>query len=199
MQKIVEPKYLSRIPNEKLQDFKFNDYIIPLASIDFGYEFNTFLATCKLTKDQVMYIKERCKTFAVDLITEVQARLPDNVDTLLMFKCLHPNVVLSGKESISKIGDRYRNVIEDMDELENEWSSLTLDEWPQTSKANIVPFLGRNMGKEKLCRRESVSKCNIIGFGFTVSSLLKCIGGKSLFQNEQHSFKVTKSTTCQVS
>lgn len=140
LQKIVEPKYLSRIPNEKLQDFKFNDYIIPLASIDFGYEFNTFLATCKLTKDQVMYIKERCKTFAVDLITEVQARLPDNVDTLLMFKCLHPNVVLSGKESISKIGDRYRNVIEDMDELENEWSSLTLDEWPQTSKANIVSF-----------------------------------------------------------
>lgn len=59
LQKIVEPKYLSRIPNEKLQDFKFNDYIIPLASTDFGYEFNTFLATCRLTKDQVMYIKDR--------------------------------------------------------------------------------------------------------------------------------------------
>lgn len=76
LQKIVEPTFLSRIPNEKLQDFKFNDYIIPLASIDFGYEFNTFLATCKLTKDQVMYIKDRCKTFAVDLIINRGASPP---------------------------------------------------------------------------------------------------------------------------
>lgn len=79
--------------------------------------------------------------YAIDLITEVQTRLPENLDTLLMLKHFHPSTAMfPSKESISSVAARHRNVIKDMDDFENEWTSLSLEKWPQSCRNNTTSF-----------------------------------------------------------
>ena len=44
----------------------------------FGHDFNTLLAS-------------RCRNFVVEVVSQVQMRIPDNFSTLLMLKCCEPN------------------------------------------------------------------------------------------------------------
>ncbi|KAK4297981.1 hypothetical protein Pmani_029642 [Petrolisthes manimaculis] len=138
---VVNPKHLSKCSDENLPKLKFLDHVMPCEAMNFGYEFNTFAVACSLTKVQVQYVKERCKEFVIELINQVQMRLPDNVETLLMLKNFHPSIATSQiKDSVAQIGARYRSTFEDLDGLENEWSSIGLQQWPKSCLGNLISF-----------------------------------------------------------
>ncbi|KAK7085541.1 hypothetical protein SK128_009658 [Halocaridina rubra] len=130
MQIVVEPSHLS---NENLPNLKFLDHILPLEHVSYSYDFITVSNACVLNKDLVTYVKQRFKTFVIEFITQVQKRLPENADILLMMKRFHPRIAISpAKESIAPIGAKYRSTFEDIDGLANEWSAMGLTQWPQT-------------------------------------------------------------------
>lgn len=78
-QMTVEPTHLSKSPIEKLPWLKFLDHLIPMSAMYFGHEFNITTSACPLHDDQVAYVKVRCRNFVVELIQEVQMRLPENI------------------------------------------------------------------------------------------------------------------------
>ncbi|KAK7081724.1 hypothetical protein SK128_012611 [Halocaridina rubra] len=130
MQIVVEPSHLSKLSDENLPNFKFLDHILPLEHVSYGYDFITVSNACALNKDQVTYVKQRCKTFVTELITQVKKRIPENADILLMMKRFHPRIATSqAKESIAPIGARYRSTFKDIDDLENEWSAIDSSAW----------------------------------------------------------------------
>ncbi|KAK4315603.1 hypothetical protein Pmani_013167 [Petrolisthes manimaculis] len=99
------------------------------------------IESCSLDKEKINYVKERCKNFVVELINQVQIRLPDNVETLLMLKSFHPsNATSQCKSSIVPIACRYKSTFQDIDELENEWSNLSFVQWPAACLGSTVSF-----------------------------------------------------------
>jgi len=101
-QNIVEPSFLAKQSNETLPKMKYKDYLIPTSSIYFGLELNNEVRNCSLNGDQILYIKERCKTFVCTLLDQVQMRLRDNIAVLLKMKLFNPqnatSQVMGGKQ-----------------------------------------------------------------------------------------------------
>lgn len=138
---VVNPKHLSKCSDENLPKLKFLDHVLPCEAMNFGYEFTTYAVACSLNEAQIKYLKERCKTFVLELISQVQMRLPENVDILLMLKSFHPsNATSQTKDSIAPIGARYKSTFEDLDDLENEWSIMGLQQWPKSCLGNVITF-----------------------------------------------------------
>ena len=144
MQIVVDSHYLSKCTKENLPDLNFINYILPVTgntTINFGYDFNCFAQSCPLNKEQINHVKERCKSFILELINQVKHRLPDNIKTLLMLKIFSPsNVTSQCKTSIVPIASQYRSSFPDIDELENEWKSISYIQWPQECFKDIVSF-----------------------------------------------------------
>ena len=141
MQIVVEPGFLSKCPKENLPKLEYTNYLLPLNVINFGYEFNTYANDCPLNDNQIMYAKGRCQKYVLELLNQVQMRLPDNVDTLLMLKKFHPAIATSQhKDSIVPIACRYQSTFTDMDSLENEWAVVNLDQWPKSCLKSSVCF-----------------------------------------------------------
>ena len=141
MQIVVEPTHLAKCPIEQLPGLKFLDYVMPVSAINFGYEFRTAELRCPLNETQITHVKERCRTFVVELIKEIQMRLPENIDCLLMLGKLHPKHDTSQcKDSISSLAAKHRSTFNDMDQLENEWQALCLKEWSQDCMKDVVSF-----------------------------------------------------------
>ncbi|XP_066985911.1 SCAN domain-containing protein 3-like [Macrobrachium rosenbergii] len=141
MQIVVEPGFLSKCPKVNLPNLKYMNYLLPLNVINFGYDFNTFANACPLNDNQIMYVKDRCQKYLLELLNQIQMRLPDNVETLLMLKKLHPAIATSQlKDSIVPIAIKYKSTFTDMDSLENEWNSVSFDQWPESCLKNSVCF-----------------------------------------------------------
>lgn len=88
-----------------------------------------------------MYVNDRCHKYLLELLNQVQMRLPDNVETLLMLKKFHlANVTSQLKDSIVSIAFQYQSTFTDMDKLENEWNVVNLDQWPKSCLENSVCF-----------------------------------------------------------
>ena len=90
MHVVVNPTHLSKCSDVNLPHLRFLDYVLPCETIYFGFEFNNFAAHCFLDQMQIMNVKERCTSFVIELIKQVQMRLPENVDILLMLNNFHP-------------------------------------------------------------------------------------------------------------
>lgn len=141
MQVVVDSNYLSKCPKESLPNLSIQSYILPHTVINFGHEFNSFAQSCSLSSEQISCVKERCKNFMLELLTEVQRRLPDNVDILLMLKNFHPsNVTSQCKRSIVPVACRYKSTFADMDSLENEWENVSFVQWPKECLNDTVSF-----------------------------------------------------------
>lgn len=141
MQVVVDSNYLSKCSKENLPNLSIQSYILPHTVINFGYEFNSYAQSCSLSSDQISCVKERCKNFMLELLTQVQQRLPDNVDILLMLKNFHPsNVTSQCKRPIMPVACRYRSTFTDMDGLENEWENVSFVQWPKECLKDTLSF-----------------------------------------------------------
>lgn len=133
MQVVVDAKYLSKCFQENLPNLNNKNYILPHKVVNSGHEFNCYA--------QISYVKEYCRSFMLELGNQVQQRLPDNVETLLMLQSLQPsNVISQSKSSIVPIACRYKSIFVDMDELENEWSNVNFVQWPQECLRDTVSY-----------------------------------------------------------
>lgn len=82
MQIVVEPIHLSECPVEQLLGVKFLDHVMPVSAINFGFEFGTAASNVPLTMLKSHMLKSIVEVlwyFVVELIKEVQMRLPENI------------------------------------------------------------------------------------------------------------------------
>ncbi|XP_068212529.1 uncharacterized protein [Palaemon carinicauda] len=176
---VVNPKYLLKCSDENLPRLKFRDHVLPCEVMSFGYEFQMFASVCSLDPYQINYVKERCRSFVIALINQVQIRLPENLDILLKLKYFHPSSVTSHvKESIVPIAVRYRSTFDDLDELENEWNSIGIQQWPKSCLGNVISFWGevserKNSAGEAMFPNASRLALSLLSLPFSNASVGK--------------------------
>lgn len=138
---IVTPRHLEMVKNDDLINLEFADFIKPTNTVNFGYDFHSRCDQSVLNKDFIMYVKERCKAYIIEMIKQLQKRLPDNIKILQMFYMFNPiNATSMTKNSVGPIAAKYRKTFDDMDELENEWQGISQVNWNTNDKENIVKF-----------------------------------------------------------
>jgi hypothetical protein len=139
MQFVVIPSVLSKCSINDMPTFLFRNHLMPTSCVHFGYEFEQCAATLQPALSVI--VRERCKDFVVELIAQVQSRLPDNIRVLLMLSNLHPTVATSQqKAGIAPLAIQFRQLAPDLSSLENEWNSLHLVTWPADYLRNSVKF-----------------------------------------------------------
>ena len=105
----------------------------------FGYDFE--MAANSVLPELVVNVRERCKEFIVELLVQVQTRLPENIQVLFMLKNLTPSVALAvSKPRIDCLAAYFSNIVSDMDIINAEWNSLNFVHWPEHCLANTVCF-----------------------------------------------------------
>ncbi|KAK0073981.1 hypothetical protein PV325_008932 [Microctonus aethiopoides] len=85
---LIPPIRLQQILNQELMSFCLSDYVMSGDFINFGYTFNE--ASVSVNKAELTNIKERCKTFLIELCVQIQCRLPTNIDILQKINFLSP-------------------------------------------------------------------------------------------------------------
>lgn len=139
MQLVVIPTELEKCGLTNLPTFSFQNHLMPTRCVHFGFEFEQLAAT--LPSDVVTSIRERCRDFVLELIEQVQIRLPENLKTLCLLSNFSPTCALSQvKPPIGPICQAFPQLITDMDDAENEWNALHLTQWPADVRVNIVDF-----------------------------------------------------------
>jgi hypothetical protein len=137
MQFVVIPDELAKCDITDTLVFQFRNHLKQY--VHFGYEFEQLASTLPLEDSSV--VREECAKFVVELIAQVQTRLPDNIRVLLLLSTLHPAVATSqNKPSIAPLAAHFYQIVTDMDQVENEWNSLHLVTWPTECVGDTVKF-----------------------------------------------------------
>lgn len=140
MQFIVIPSELSKCQFTDLSTFAFRDCLImPASCVHFGYEFEQCAST--VLPELRSVVRDLCRDFIIELVAQVQSRLPDNLRILLMLSSLYPAVATSQqKPSIAPLAVQFQQIVPDLDETQNEWSSLHLVKWPADCLGDCIKF-----------------------------------------------------------
>ena len=85
MQLVVVPSVLEKVPATSISSFAFRQHLMPTAAVHLGFEFESACGTSQLSTDELTHIQERGKNFIIELVEQVQLRLPANIEALL--KC----------------------------------------------------------------------------------------------------------------
>lgn len=88
LQKIVLPRHLESITDAQLINFNFEQHIMHVDSIYYGYDFSIISKTIK--KDELLDVKSKCRQFLIIVCKEMQQRLTENVDILQKIKVFMP-------------------------------------------------------------------------------------------------------------
>ena len=99
MSLIVLPQHMIGINNDNMNSVIIDDKLIPTDSLHLGYEFMNQITSSNLLDNQIKYMKERFKMFVLELVTQCQQRLPDNIKTLLMLLQFTPENILKSNKS----------------------------------------------------------------------------------------------------
>jgi hypothetical protein len=82
--------------------------------------------------------------FILELIDQIQIRLPDNIETLLLLNQFKPSIATAHqKPSLSPFIKRFRHLIEDVDELESQWNTIQFERWQQHSLGKSIDFVSQ--------------------------------------------------------
>jgi hypothetical protein len=142
MQIVVIPTILEKTPHHQLVSLRYNDHLKPVASVHLGHEFEQLVST--VPAEQGFGIRERCHRFILELIDQIQIRLPDNIETLLLLNQFKPSIATAHqKPSLSPFIKRFRHLIEDVDELESQWNTIQFERWQQHSLGKSIDFVSQ--------------------------------------------------------
>ena len=190
MQIIVEPSDLSKCSDIDLARYNYQNYFIPLEQVYFGHDFHTLLAYSSLTEDQAMFIKERCRNFVVELVSRIQMRIPDNLNTLLMLNLFDPrNATSQSNARPTDFAVKYIDLVEDIDEFETEWSRISLEKWPEECFGSVHSFWtyvskALDSGGNKLFPRTSSLALALLSLPFSNASVECIFSQMNVVQNK---------------
>ena len=89
MQQVVAPTYLEMCTVANLPSLPFRAHLVPTKCVHLGNKFENAALTSALKPDAISAIREPCKDFIVELINQIQSRLPDNMQVFLVLTNFH--------------------------------------------------------------------------------------------------------------
>ena len=139
------------------------------------------------------HIRQRGKNFIIELVEQVQLRLPANIEALLMLDQLKPNKATSQqKPLLTKLISRFQNLVISTDDLEAEWNTLHLVQWPEDCLSNTVSFWAEVDSITDATGEKKFG--NIAAFALALFSLpfSNATGGSTVFVDERYAHQGTK-------
>ena len=96
---------------------------MPSNCIDFGFAFNKLSVLVK--KENLEYVKGRCREFLIEIANELQTRIPDNIYILEKISLFsQENASRQIKPDISEGVKHFQHVCGDVDEIIRQWNLL---------------------------------------------------------------------------
>lgn len=90
----------------------------------------------QISKDNENILRERCISFVVALMKQLQQRLPENMNIFQKTEILSPsNVLKQIKENITDLCDCFGVNNEEIEKIETQWRKINLVSWKYTSTA----------------------------------------------------------------
>lgn len=138
---LVPPDRLKNVKQEDLMLFKFEECIMNIGCIHFGYEFN--LLTDKIEKEKLTEIKKKCVSFIIVVCKELQKRIPKNIrilENISMFNISNSTSQL--RPTIDNFVIHFKDVVgqTNIDATLNEWRVLPLENWQISDEENTETF-----------------------------------------------------------
>jgi hypothetical protein len=118
---LIPPIRLGKVSRNELLNFRFEDYIMNIDLINFGYSFNA--AAPAVEKKDLDIIRDRCKSFFIELCGQLQKRIPENIAVLETLNLLTPESATSliRQPDITKIAASFVTLCGDVDATISEW------------------------------------------------------------------------------
>lgn len=126
---------------ENMLTVNIKNYLHPKPYLGFTFEEKMREArSCKLLNvDEEMTIRSRCINFVATLVTNLQLRLPDNIEVLQSITLLAPeNCLRTVKPSVIPLAQLMQEPPEIITNIDFQWSKISFVEWENTKKT--VPF-----------------------------------------------------------
>lgn len=123
LQRIVVPDQLEKVKNQDLINYNFQDYLMSADCVYYGYYFNEFSAN--INPQNLKDIKERCRAFYIELVKQLQERIPKNLQILEKLCYFTPeNAMNRSKGDITDIAVSFKEICLDIDSTIKEWNAL---------------------------------------------------------------------------
>ena len=161
LQKIVVPSQLQKVNCKKLLCFEFKKFLMPSNCIDFGFEFNKLSVLVK--KENLEYVKGRCREFLIEIANELQTRIPVNIHILEKISPFsQENASRQIKPDIAEVVKHFQHVCGDVDETIRQWNVLRRVE--VNKKKNDLLDYWIEIYKQKKCNGEPKfgNICNLV-------------------------------------
>ncbi|KAF6217385.1 hypothetical protein GE061_001740 [Apolygus lucorum] len=132
LKKIVVPAQLEKIPDSQLVTFPFAQHLMHVQATYLGYDFEVLAKQLKESEQED--VRKRCMNFLALFCSQLQERLPKNLQILKNINLFRPESATSqGKTSISDLLTQFKRF--NVAECEQEWSSLSDKKWDDISTA----------------------------------------------------------------
>lgn len=136
LQRLIVPSYLEKLMDSELVEFNFKEHLMHTASMYFGFDFQGI--SQKLTVNDLLDVRERCKSFLCCLVEQIQQRLPENLSMLKMISELHPRIATSQiKPDLKPILNHIHrtHIYGNKNDVELEWNQLNNKQWTNISSS----------------------------------------------------------------
>ncbi|KAK3870852.1 hypothetical protein Pcinc_023963 [Petrolisthes cinctipes] len=113
---------------------------LPLQAVDFGVQFNIELARMRLDSGIVDTVKKYGCDFLMQLLSELQQRLPSNIHHLQTLDALSPETVLGLRKPKLQDLSFLMKYSGDIGKLDEQWQCLGTVSWPMDVLDNEENF-----------------------------------------------------------
>ena len=120
---------------ENLSELSVARHLIPARAIYFGHEFS--MIEMEIQQEAAAVVREKCRDFLLQLIVEVQKRLPDNIKLLSQLTSLSPEEAMKPNcPSVIPIATHFRAISGDPEQVELQWRALRREHWQSVQEGD---------------------------------------------------------------
>lgn len=130
--RLVIPSYLEKLVDSELVEFNFKEHLMHTASMYILFDFQNIAQ--KLSVNDLLDVKERCKSFLCCLVEQFHQRLPENLSMLKIISDLHPRIATSQIKPILHHIQR-THIYGNKNDVELEWNQLSNKQWTNISSS----------------------------------------------------------------
>ena len=136
LEQAVMPAALQSIKDnlENLSELSVARHLIPARAIYFGHKFS--IIEMGIPQETAVLVREKCREFLLQIIVEVQKRLPDNIKLLSELSALSPEEAMkSNCRTIIPVATHFRAVSGEPEHVEAQWKALRHENWQSVEEA----------------------------------------------------------------
>jgi hypothetical protein len=142
LQRVLRPLAVSKWSTLLAYDVNNETNHLPIGAVNFGVEFHILISELKLERTPAEEeVKHRCRSYLIELLREMQQRIPANVTQLESLADLSPSVVLGrSKPKLHQLSflPLYSNG--NLGLLEQQWDKVSVITWSNTDDVNVEDF-----------------------------------------------------------